>query len=111
MIVTGGVLNERRVVFMNSQDMADRNLEEKDVVNLVSNYDGVERKAEQFLVVPYDIPKGNAAAYFPETNMLIPIDKVAKESGTPISKSVVIKITQPDGWGDPPGWDIVSDLG
>lgn len=87
-----GIHNERRVVFMNKKDMAKRNLQRLDVVNLHSNYGGVKRTAEQFLVVPYNIPKGNMAAYFPETNLLVPIDQFADKSQTPISKSIKIVV-------------------
>ena len=87
-----GVYNERRVLFMNQADMKSRGLNRLDVVNLKSTYDGVERTALKFLVVPYDIPKGNCGAYFPETNSLIPIDAFADKSRTPISKSVRITV-------------------
>jgi anaerobic selenocysteine-containing dehydrogenase len=63
-----------------------------DVVDLYSEYNGVKREARQFIVVPYDIPQGNVATYFPETNSLVPIDSYADESFTPTSKSVVVTI-------------------
>ncbi len=66
--------------------------EERQVVNLESNYDGQLRRAEQFKVIGYDIPQGNLAAYFPETNILVPINHFADRSNTPISKSVVVKV-------------------
>ncbi|MEN1785479.1 MAG: FdhF/YdeP family oxidoreductase [Bacteroidota bacterium] len=87
-----GIYNERRVVLLNKEDMESRQLQPKAVVDLVSHYDGVARRAEQFLALPYPIPQGNAAAYFPETNMLIPIDAFAEQSRTPISKSVRITV-------------------
>lgn len=87
-----GVHNERRVVFMNEADMKHQNLEKRSVVNLHSDYDGKRRTAEKFLVIPYDIPQGNTAAYFPETNVLVPIDQFADDSQTPISKSIRITI-------------------
>ena len=87
-----GVFNERRVVFMNPQDMKHLNLQKKDVVNMISQYDGTQRVATKFLVIPYDIPRGNLAAYFPETNVLIPYDHYADKSNTPISKSVIVKL-------------------
>lgn len=58
----------------------------------LSNYKGKERRAEHFLAIPYDIPEGNAAAYFPETNFLVPIDEFADKSRTPISKSIKITL-------------------
>ncbi|MEX0274112.1 MAG: FdhF/YdeP family oxidoreductase [Flavobacteriaceae bacterium] len=87
-----GIHNERRVVFMNTHDMAERGLKKRDVVHLTSTYAGQVREALNFLVVPYNIPRGNVAAYFPETNPLVPIDQVAEGSGTPISKSVRVKV-------------------
>ncbi len=87
-----GIFNERRVVFMNSNDMKQMNLNSLDIVDLQSNYDGIKRLAKSFKVVPYNIPSGNLAAYFPETNTLIPIDQYADKSNTPISKSVIVSI-------------------
>ena len=71
-------------------------------VDLVSEFpgaDGVvqERRAEDFLVVPYSTPVGNAAAYYPETNPLVPLDHTAARSNTPVSKAVVIRL-EPAQW-------------
>ncbi len=87
-----GIHNERRIIFMNQVDMTAQHLKKLEIVDLVSNYDGIERRAEQFLVVPYNIPKGNVAAYFPETNMIIPYNHFADYSNTPISKSVIMSV-------------------
>ncbi len=87
-----GIHNERRVIFMNESDMVNRRLKKLDVINLHSNYDGIQRTAEQFLVIPYDIPKGNMAAYFPETNLLVPYNHFADKSQTPISKSIKVTV-------------------
>ncbi len=92
-----GIQNERRIIFMNEEDMTAQNLTKLEVVNLTSNYDNTKRVAEQFLVVPYDIPKGNVAAYFPETNMIIPYNHYADYSNTPISKSVIVSIEKSKG--------------
>lgn len=89
-----GVHNERRIVFMNADDMEKRSLQSEDIVDLVSNYDGKERRAQKFKIVPYNIPKGNLAAYYPETNMLVPINHFADKSNTPISKSIVVKVVK-----------------
>jgi len=51
-----------------------------------------ERRAEEFRIIAYDTPRGNAAAYYPETNVLVPLDSVADVSGTPTSKSVIIRL-------------------
>ena len=87
-----GVYNERRVVFMNPEDMRTFQLQKLDLIGLVSSYNGVERSVDQFHVVPYPIPRQNLAAYFPETNPLIPIDEFAAGSHTPISKSVKVRL-------------------
>lgn len=87
-----GVHNERRIIFMNEADMKTQNLTKLEVVNLTSNYDNTRRIAEQFIIVPYNIPKGNVAAYFPETNMIIPYNHFADYSNTPISKSVIVRV-------------------
>ncbi len=87
-----GIYGERRVVFMNPEDMQDHNVHSQQVIHLTSSYDGKVRKAENFKVIPYDIPRQNLCAYFPETNILVPIDLYADQSNTPVSKSVVVRI-------------------
>ena len=87
-----GVFNERRVVFMNEKDMEKHGLKKLDLIDVESHYDGITRRAEKFYVVPYKIPEQNLAAYFPEMNVLVPINHFADESNTPISKSIVVKV-------------------
>ena len=87
-----GIYNERRVLFMNPADMADRGLKTKDLIDITSHYEGEQRMVEKFVAVPYEIPKGNVAAYFPEANPLVPITSVAKVSNTPTSKYVVVTV-------------------
>ncbi|RAV98566.1 FdhF/YdeP family oxidoreductase [Pseudochryseolinea flava] len=87
-----GVHHGRRVVFMNANDVSKHDLKAGDRVNLYSYYDLVERRAESFVVIPYNIPSKNIATYFPEANALIPYNRYADKSQTPISKSVVVKI-------------------
>lgn len=87
-----GVYNERRVLFINENDMKKLGLKKLDLVNLTSEYDGKVRRANTFYAVPYDIPRGDVATYFPEANSLVPINHFAKHSHTPISKSVKIRI-------------------
>ncbi len=87
-----GVYNERRVVFINRLDMKTLKLKKFDVVNLISDYDNKERIASNFLVIPYNIPQGNLASYFPETNVLVPFNHFADKSHTPISKSIKVRI-------------------
>ncbi len=87
-----GIHNERRVLFMNPADMATRGIKAKDLIDITSHFQGEERTVEKFVAVPYDIPKGNVSAYFPEANPLVPITSVAKISNTPTSKYVVVTV-------------------
>jgi len=87
-----GIHNERRVIFMNEKDMQNAGFMAGDKVDLY-NYDGGrQRVAKLFVIVPYNIPERNTATYYPETNVLVPINSVAAGSNTPVSKWVVIKI-------------------
>ena len=87
-----GIYNERRVILMNQADMNNRNLGSGDIVDLYNEDDGRQRIAHKFIIVPYPIPRGCTATYFPETNVLVPISSVAEKSNTPVSKLVVIKL-------------------
>ena len=87
-----GVYGDRRVLFMNQGDMEKAGLRRSQVVDLSSTYDGVVRKAHKFKIVPYNIPPGNLAAYFPETNVLVPFNHFADHSKTPISKSIKVRV-------------------
>ena len=87
-----GVLNERRVIFMNPDDIKQRKLKKLDKVNLISHFKGKERIAKSFLVIPYDIPKQCTATYFPEANVLVPLQSKARISNTPTSKTVIITV-------------------
>ena len=99
-----GVKGGRRVVFVNPDDIAALGLAAGRRVDLVSEFPGAdgdveERRAKDFLVVPYSTPVGNAAAYYPETNPLIPLDHTAAKSNTPVSKAVVIRLDPTAGAG------------
>jgi anaerobic selenocysteine-containing dehydrogenase len=87
-----GISNGRRVVFLNADDIREHGLKAGDWVDLVSHFRGETRRANRFLVVEYDIPRGSAATYFPETNSLVPLDSVAETSNTPTSKYVIITL-------------------
>jgi molybdopterin-dependent oxidoreductase alpha subunit len=88
-----GIYNERRVVFLHPLDIAERGLAADQRVDLIGiSDDGMERVAESFRIAEYDIPRGCAAAYFPETNVLVPLHSVADKSGTPQSKFIPIRI-------------------
>jgi anaerobic selenocysteine-containing dehydrogenase len=92
-----GIYGGRRVIMVNAKDIQALGFVEHEIVDLVSEWvgpDGVlqERRAEEFRIIAYRTPRGNAAAYYPETNVLVPLDSVADVSGTPTSKSVVIRL-------------------
>ena len=92
-----GIEGERRVVFLNPVDMRERGLDEKSRVTICSHAaDGRERRAPGFRPVFYDIPRGCAAAYFPETNVLVGIDEHAVKSLTPMSKYIEVTL-EPEG--------------
>jgi molybdopterin-dependent oxidoreductase alpha subunit len=87
-----GVYNERRVLFMSREDIEACSLNKLDVVDITSTYDNTVRTARNFRIIPYNIPKGNLAAYFPETNVLVPYNHFADRSKTPISKSIKVNL-------------------
>jgi molybdopterin-dependent oxidoreductase alpha subunit len=87
-----GVYNGRRVVFMNAEDVRVAGLAAGQFVDLTSHHDGEERVARHFMVAPHNLPRGCAATYFPEGNVLVPINSTAERSNTPTSKSVIISV-------------------
>ncbi len=89
-----GIHKSRRIVLMNPDDMEDEGIIPSEEIDLISEFQGTKRHAERWKVVPYSIPRGNVATYFPEANVLIPLDSVAELSNTPTSKSVLVKIAR-----------------
>ncbi|WP_280197178.1 FdhF/YdeP family oxidoreductase [Nocardia cyriacigeorgica] len=88
-----GIHGGRRVVLVNAGDLAELGFADGELVDMVSEWsDGVERRVEGFRLVAYSTPRGNAAAYYPETNPLIPLDHVAARSNTPVAKAVTIRL-------------------
>ncbi|HSI45614.1 MAG TPA: FdhF/YdeP family oxidoreductase [Methylophilus sp.] len=88
-----GVFGQRRVIFMNPADIERLGLKAGDWINLVSVWqDGITRRADNFMVVSYDIPQGCLSGYYPETNNLVPLESVADQSRTPTSKSIPVII-------------------
>jgi molybdopterin-dependent oxidoreductase alpha subunit len=92
-----GVKGGRRVVFVNPADIESLGLVDGARVDLISEYTDAsghveERRAKDFLVVPYSTPVGNAASYYPETNPLVPLDHTALKSNTPVSKAIVVRL-------------------
>ena len=89
-----GIYNGRRVLYMNPEDAKAAGLTQGQIVDLTSHFgDGEKRHARHFQIAPYPIARGCTATYFPEGNVLVPIDSVAERSNTPTSKFVVISIT------------------
>ncbi len=86
-----GVYGQRRVVFIHPEDIRALGLKDGDWVDIQTVWsDGQERRADRFKLVGYDIPRGNLAAYYPETNPLVPLSSVALNAGTPTSKSIPV---------------------
>ncbi len=88
-----GIHRGRRVVFIHADDLTALGFADGDMVDLHSEWaDGVDRRADGFRLVSFPTARGCAAAYFPETNPLIPLDSQADRSGTPTSKAIVIRL-------------------
>ena len=89
-----GIFEGRRVVLMNASDMSAHGWKAGERLDITSHFhsNGNEelRSAPRFVVVPYDIPRGCVATYFPEANVLVPIGSVALRSNTPTSKAVIV---------------------
>ncbi len=93
-----GVYGQRRVLFMNPDDISELGFQPEQQVDIRSFWkDGVKREVQNFKLVPYDIPKGNVAAYFPEANPLVPLGSYGDQSFTPTSKSVAVSLTPAQG--------------
>jgi molybdopterin-dependent oxidoreductase alpha subunit len=93
-----GVHGGRRVLFISRDDMAARGWQAGTRVDITSHFGEERRMARAFQLVPYAIPRGCVAAYFPEANVLVPIGSVAERSNTPTSKSIVVSLAVADGW-------------
>jgi molybdopterin-dependent oxidoreductase alpha subunit len=92
-----GIEGGRRVVFVNPADIAELGFADGDLVDLVTHWtdDDRERRAASFRIVAYQTPRGSAAAYYPETNSLVPLDSTAAGSNTPTSKSIIVALMRP----------------
>jgi formate dehydrogenase major subunit len=89
-----GIAGGRRVVFVNPRDIDELGFQDGEIVDLVTHWEGDDhlRRVEAFRIVAYQTPRGSAAAYYPETNPLVPLDSTALGSNCPTSKSVVIRL-------------------
>ncbi len=88
-----GIHGHRRVVLMNAEDMVQRGWKTRQIVNITSHFNDEERHSERWMVIPYDIPRGNLATYFPEANSLVPLHSTAAVSNTPTSKWIVCSLS------------------
>jgi molybdopterin-dependent oxidoreductase alpha subunit len=95
-----GIEGGRRVVLVNREDITALGFKPGDLVDLVTRWDDDDhlRCAPSFRIVEYDTPKGSVAAYYPETNPLVPLDSTAQGSNTPVYKSVIVALV-PEGTG------------
>jgi anaerobic selenocysteine-containing dehydrogenase len=87
-----GIYSGRRVLFMHEEDMQAAGFDTQEKVNIINDQGGRTRIAQSFYVVPYQIPKGCVAAYFPEANVLVPIDSFDPASKVPSSKRIVVRV-------------------
>jgi molybdopterin-dependent oxidoreductase alpha subunit len=89
-----GVFGRRDVLFMNEDDLADRGLSPGDLVEIRSACAEREERSLKLTAIPYNIPRGSVAAYYPEGNCLVPLDYIDKRSGTPSYKSVPVRVAK-----------------
>ena len=87
-----GVTKGRRVIFLNKQDMEQQGIADYAAVDITSYYKLNQRHAKHFVAIPYDIPRQCAAIYYPEGNVLVPIESVAERSNTPAYKSLEVSL-------------------
>jgi molybdopterin-dependent oxidoreductase alpha subunit len=88
-----GISGMRDIVFLNPDDLSERGIKPGERIDVASHWSDGERHLRGFRAIPYEIPRGMAAAYFPEANVLVPVGHVAEGSNTPASKSIEISIT------------------
>jgi len=87
-----GVYYDRWVILMNHNDMQQRGIKPLSKVNVTSHYEEEVREMKAVTAIPYSMPSGACAAYFPEANVLVPLTKTAKISNTPTSKSIPVRV-------------------
>ena len=89
-----GIANARRIVLVNPEDLRERGILPCSPVDITSIWGDERRTAKGFTAIPYELPKGSAAAYFPEANVLVPVGSQAEGSGTPTSKAIEIEFVK-----------------
>ncbi|MGY3568158.1 FdhF/YdeP family oxidoreductase [Sinomonas sp. RB5] len=86
-----GISKARKVVLANPEDLAALGFADRELVDVISVFNGDERRAEAFRLVGYPTARGCAAAYYPEANVLVHKDLVARESNTPGYKALTVR--------------------
>jgi formate dehydrogenase major subunit len=86
-----GISGGRRVILIHPDDLAEQGFQDRELVDVVSTFQGVDRRADKFRLVAYPTAKGCAAAYFPEANALVHKENVARESNTPGFKAMFVR--------------------
>jgi molybdopterin-dependent oxidoreductase alpha subunit len=89
-----GVFGRRDILFMNETDLADRGLEHGDLVDIETVVSDRKLRLEKITAIAYNIARGSVGAYYPEANVLVPLDYIDKESGTPSYKSVPVRVVR-----------------
>jgi molybdopterin-dependent oxidoreductase alpha subunit len=89
-----GVFGRRDILFMSDADLDKRGLEHGDLVDIETMVTGSSLRLENMTVIAYNIAPGSVGAYYPEANILIPLDYIDKQSGTPSYKSVPVRVTR-----------------
>ena len=93
-----GIYGQRKVLFICTADIVRLGMKAGDRVDLESVWtDGISRRVEGFTLVEYETPAGNLAAYFPETNPLVPLDSFGEQSFTPTSKAIAVTLCRSSG--------------
>ncbi|MFC8501790.1 molybdopterin dinucleotide binding domain-containing protein [Pedococcus sp. NPDC057267] len=106
-----GIEGGLHAILLNYRDMEALNLSDGDHADIVAHWpgDNVDRRVQNFRVAEYETPRGSVAAYYPETKPLVPLGSVAKDSNTPTSKSVVVRLERSEGGRTPhesPPWPM-----
>jgi molybdopterin-dependent oxidoreductase alpha subunit len=90
-----GISGDRHILMINTVDIVNLGFADGDLVDIVAVASGPERRASSYRLVGYPTPLGSAAAYFPETNVLLPLDHHGTETQTPAAKSIVVRLERP----------------
>jgi anaerobic selenocysteine-containing dehydrogenase len=90
-----GISGDRKIIMMHPQDIEDLGFKAEEKVDVEALWpDNIVRKVAAFQLIPYDTPRGNIAAYFPEANPLVALASYGQGSFTPTSKTIAVVITK-----------------